>query len=101
MLVSEGHAFRPAVDTISSFWVANRRGAYYVPVKQLRASTMPRDPSDRPFDAQETQLRFEAALRGARAAEPLPMKDIPPKRRVAKKSKQTLTRTRDDGTENR
>jgi hypothetical protein len=31
------------------------------------------------FDDQEARRRFEAALRGARIAEPHPMKDIPPK----------------------
>jgi hypothetical protein len=30
---------------------------------------------------EESKARFEAALRGARAAAPHPMKDIPPKRR--------------------
>ena len=32
------------------------------------------------FNSEETKERFEAALRGARIAEPHPMKDIPPKR---------------------
>jgi hypothetical protein len=32
------------------------------------------------FDDEETRRRFEAALRGARAAETLQMKDIAPKR---------------------
>jgi len=32
------------------------------------------------FDEQEAKRRFEAALRGARAVGPLPMKELPPKR---------------------
>jgi hypothetical protein len=37
------------------------------------------DKDDR-FDEEQTKRRFEAALRGARLAEPKPMKEIPPKR---------------------
>jgi hypothetical protein len=36
-------------------------------------------PNDQ-FDEEETKRRFEAALRGARAVGPHPMKEIPPKR---------------------
>jgi hypothetical protein len=32
------------------------------------------------FDEEETKQRFEAALRGARAVGPIPMKELPPKR---------------------
>jgi hypothetical protein len=32
------------------------------------------------FDEEETKRRFEAALRGARAVGPLPMKELTPKR---------------------
>jgi len=35
---------------------------------------------DNQFSDEETQRRFEAALRGARAVGHEPMKDIPPKR---------------------
>jgi hypothetical protein len=43
---------------------------------------------DDQFDEAEGRRRFEAALRGARAAAAQPLKDIPPKRRGAKNSKQ-------------
>jgi hypothetical protein len=39
-------------------------------------------PDENQFSEEEAKRRFEAALRGARAAETLPMKDIPPKRGV-------------------
>jgi hypothetical protein len=35
---------------------------------------------DEKYSAEESERRFESALRGARLAEPLPMKAIPPKR---------------------
>jgi hypothetical protein len=38
------------------------------------------------FEKEEAQRRFEAALRGARAAEPHPMKEIPRKRIKKEKS---------------
>jgi len=38
------------------------------------------------FDDDESRRRFEAALRGARAAEPHPMKEIPRKRTKKEKS---------------
>lgn len=42
------------------------------------------------FEKEEAQRRFEAALRGARAAEPHPMKEIPRKRaKSIKKSAHT------------
>jgi hypothetical protein len=37
------------------------------------------------FSEQESQQRFEAALRGAFATPPKPMKDIPRKRQKAKR----------------
>jgi hypothetical protein len=39
------------------------------------------------FTEEEAKRRFEAALRGARAAAAHPMKDIPPKRAVGGKTK--------------
>jgi hypothetical protein len=41
-------------------------------------SRLPRD--EEKFDDDEARRRFEAALRGARQAEPRPMKNIPRKR---------------------
>jgi hypothetical protein len=45
---------------------------------------------DEKFNSVEAQQRFEAALRGARVAEALPMKDIPPKRHVGGNRKRAL-----------
>ena len=45
------------------------------------------------YGPDEAQRRFEAALRGARAAEPQPMKDIPPKRLARKKGNHTSERS--------
>jgi hypothetical protein len=39
------------------------------------------------YGEQEAKRRFEAALRGARAAAAHPMKDIPPKRSVKRRKK--------------
>lgn len=41
-------------------------------------SGLPRD--ENKFDDEEARRRFDAALRGARDAEPQPMKDLPRKR---------------------
>jgi hypothetical protein len=46
---------------------------------------MPKNPSDQ-YSSEETQRRFEAALRGARKVGHKPMKDIP-KKRAKPKSK--------------
>jgi hypothetical protein len=43
--------------------------------------------SDEHHSKKETQRRFEAALRGAFATPPKPMKDIPPKRPKAQRGK--------------
>jgi hypothetical protein len=45
--------------------------------------------SDEQYSDEEAKRRFDAALRGARAAEPKPMKDIPPKRREKASSRRT------------
>jgi hypothetical protein len=52
-----------------------------------------RDQKDPCFDQEESQRRFEAALRGARAAESLPMKEIPPKRTKKGASKSRTKKT--------
>jgi hypothetical protein len=44
------------------------------------------DPKDERYDDEEAKRRFEAALHGAREAQALPMKDIPPKRAKKEKS---------------
>jgi hypothetical protein len=40
--------------------------------------------ANEPFSKQEAERRFEAALRGAFKAAPMPMKSIAPKRRKAR-----------------
>lgn len=44
---------------------------------------MAKSPNE-PFSKQEAERRFEAALRGAFKATPMPMKSIAPKRRRAR-----------------
>jgi hypothetical protein len=46
------------------------------------------------YSEQEAKRRFEAALRGARLAEPRPMKEIPPKRAKAVSSQKKRGRQR-------
>jgi hypothetical protein len=48
---------------------------------------MARDSVDQTFDDEEAERRFSAALRGARIAAPMPMKDIVGKRRKSRVKK--------------
>ena len=54
---------------------------------------MPRLSNNEPYSEEETQRRFEAALRGARVAEAKPMKNVPRKRSESKrKTRKTDTK---------
>lgn len=73
-------------DRITKFGAASSRGrtldfqSSYGGSNPSAPAVFAMNKPDEQFSEEEAKRRFEAALRGARAVGPLPMKEVPPKR---------------------